>query len=1299
MLALHSLNPLLRRLPFAAVVAFLMALLPAHGAVITRGPYLQRATATSVVVRWRTDVATDSRVRFGTNVATLNRTNDVATSVTDHEIAITGLSNDTRYYYAVGTTGGMLTTTNSSQYFLTHPLPGTKKPLRVWVIGDAGTANANQTAVRDAFYTYNGSRDVNVWLQLGDNAYNSGTDAEYQTAVFNMYSNLLPRAVTWPTVGNHDTAQSTAFVDTYPYFSIFTLPMAGEAGGVASGTEHYYSFDHGMVHFICLDSMTGGRSTNGTMANWLRADLAATTNHWIIAYFHHPPYTHGSHNSDTESELIQMRQNILPILEAGGVDLVLSGHSHCYERSKFINGFTGTSAQFNTNFVVQSGDGRGNGAYIKNSDADGSPAASAGTVYCVAGSSGQATGGTLDHAVMFTSLNNLGSMVLDITTNRLDAIFLRETGGTNDWFSIRKDYPAPVTNGVWIATGGGSWTNATKWSNAAIANGISRTANFATLNLTANATVTLDGPRLVGSLLFADTTPTHNWILNPGAAGRLTLDVTNGSPSINVSNQTAFIGCQLAGTRGFTKTGAGLLVLSARNPIDGPIALNEGRLRINGSLLTMSNLVAATNTWLEGNGTILGRVTIPFGANFAPGSNAVGTLTISNSLTLAGTTILEIAKTNNTSDSVTGLTSVTYGGTLRVTNLAGSLAVGDSFKFFSAASYGGVFTNIILPALPNQWGWSNTLTPNGTLSVYLRSTNVDPVAVDDVAATAEETPVNIKVLANDSDTNNNVLSIQTVTQGTNGVVTVSGTNAVYSPATNFSGVDGFTYIVIDGRGGSATGLVTVTVSPVNDPPFAANDATTTAEDTSKLVAILINDGDVDGDVLTIQSVSAAAYGATSISGTNILYVPATNWNGTDSFGYVITDGHGGFATGAVSVVVTPANDPPVAVNDSVTTSEDTPVTIGVLVNDLDVETNTLALQSVTAGTNGTTSISGTNVIYRPNTNWSGGDAFNYVLNDGQGGVATGRVFVTVLPVNDPPRWATNLIVLPNALLGNVYSNTLAGRATDIDTNDVLTFSMVSGPAWLSVAASGILTGLPQGGDLGTNFFTVQVTDSGGATTQTTVRVFASSNATYEAELAALSGAKTASTYAGYSGTGYADYQNASNDYIQWTVPLSVGGPYALSFRYANNSGTKPLRLTVNGAIVGTNTYAATGAWTAWSNTVPIMVTLTNGTNTIRTTAIGSNGGNIDYLLVTSFITNQPVALRFTWLAMTNGAGLALFGSGPAGQSYRVMASTNIALPFSNWNQIGAGVFSNSAFVITDPEVTNFPARFYRVVTP
>ena len=449
---------------FLTSLLLLAATIMPAGAALTRGPYLQNSTPGSIVIRWRTSAAENSRVSYGTNLAAPDLTNNNAASVTDHIITLTNLSADTKYFYSIGASGTTLAGPGMNHFFLTHPLSGTPKPLRVWIIGDAGTATASQINVRNAFETFNGTNTLNAWLQLGDNAYTYGYDSEYQTAFFNIYTNELRNCVTWSTLGNHETAQSTTYVDTYPYFDIFTLPTAGEAGGVASGTEHYYSFDLGMVHFICLDSMTASRATNGAMAVWLRSDLAVTTNRWLIAFWHHPPYSKGSHDSDAggsgyDTQMGEMRTNFLPILENGGVDLVFCGHSHAYERSKLLNGHYGLSGTFSAaSHVVQTGSGRetnGVGAYHKPDGLGEHPVGNRGTIYTVAGNSGQATSGSVNHPAMFYSALSLGSVVLDFNTNRLDAIFLRETGATNDSFTIIKDgtYPprltslAPLMNG------------------------------------------------------------------------------------------------------------------------------------------------------------------------------------------------------------------------------------------------------------------------------------------------------------------------------------------------------------------------------------------------------------------------------------------------------------------------------------------------------------------------------------------------------------------------------------------------------------------------------------------------------------------------------------------------------------------------------------------------------------------------------------------------------------------------------------------------------------------------------------
>ncbi len=305
-------------------------------ATVTRGPYLQIGTPASVVVRWRTDTATTSRVQFGPSPYNLDFAVQDLTSTTEHVVTLTGLLPETMYYYSVGTTTAVLAGGDNDTYFLTPPLPGDGRPTRIWVIGDAGTADSNQRAVRDAYYNYTGTTHTNLWLMLGDNAYSSGTDSEYQSAVFNIYGKMLKKSVLWPTRGNHDEIHSSSNND---YYDIFSMPKTGQAGGVASGTEAYYSFDHGNIHFICLDSEGSSRSATGAMATWLQADLAASPQQWVIAYWHHPPYSKGSHDSDESSgELKDMRQNIVPILDTYGADLVLSGHSHSYERSFCIKG-------------------------------------------------------------------------------------------------------------------------------------------------------------------------------------------------------------------------------------------------------------------------------------------------------------------------------------------------------------------------------------------------------------------------------------------------------------------------------------------------------------------------------------------------------------------------------------------------------------------------------------------------------------------------------------------------------------------------------------------------------------------------------------------------------------------------------------------------------------------------------------------------------------------------------------------------------------------------------------------------
>lgn len=402
---------------------------------VTRFAYLNTGTSTGLVVKWRTSSSTDSVVAFGESPAALTAITRVDERTTDHEVRLTGLRPMTRYYYAYGATTAPLVGGDDQHTFTTAVPAGMARQTRIWVIGDAGTANDNQRAVRDAYAAFTGTRATDLWIMLGDNAYSDGTDAEYQRGVFDIYTNLLRSSVVWSTLGNHDGHTADSATQSGPYYDIFTFPTAGEAGGVPSGTEAYYSFDYGNIHFVCLDSYDSDRSRGGAMLTWLENDLSATTSQWLIAFWHHPPYSKGSHDSDSESGLRDMRQNALPILESYGVDLVLGGHSHSYERSYFLHGHYGSSTTLTDAMILDRGNGRegGGGAYAK-------PATSTeGAVYIVAGSSGKVSSADLDHPAMTVNLLELGSVVIDVDGARMDVVFLDETGAERDSFTIRKD--------------------------------------------------------------------------------------------------------------------------------------------------------------------------------------------------------------------------------------------------------------------------------------------------------------------------------------------------------------------------------------------------------------------------------------------------------------------------------------------------------------------------------------------------------------------------------------------------------------------------------------------------------------------------------------------------------------------------------------------------------------------------------------------------------------------------------------------------------------------------------------------
>ena len=367
--------------------------------------FLQQVSTHSAIVKWRGGDAVN--VCFSTKIKDLSKRNwprcvsGVETEGGHKEALLTGLAPDQTYFYSVGT--GI----SAQQQFRTPP-NSNKSPrdgnTHILIVGDSGTQTettitgtpnhlGEAAEVLAGFKTYNaanGGEPVDLFVVLGDNAYLAGTDAQWQGAFFDIYPDILKGAPVLPTIGNHEmgygkllceqlracdalgvpigtpvayggismSADPASYdgdgdflpdADGMPYLSIFSLPTVAESGGVASGTEQYYSVNYGNVHIVSLDSQVSARDPDqrATMKQWLEDDLASNNRDWTIVIFHHPPYSKGAnHDSDTadtgnggiDRPQWDMRNEFTPVFEEYGVDVVYSGHSHSYERSYYLRG-------------------------------------------------------------------------------------------------------------------------------------------------------------------------------------------------------------------------------------------------------------------------------------------------------------------------------------------------------------------------------------------------------------------------------------------------------------------------------------------------------------------------------------------------------------------------------------------------------------------------------------------------------------------------------------------------------------------------------------------------------------------------------------------------------------------------------------------------------------------------------------------------------------------------------------------------------------------------------------------------
>jgi large repetitive protein len=398
-----------------------------------------------------------------------------------------------------------------------------------------------------------------------------------------------------------------------------------------------------------------------------------------------------------------------------------------------------------------------------------------------------------------------------------------------------------------------------------------------------------------------------------------------------------------------------------------------------------------------------------------------GTLTVPVALAFQVNNDTFNVNEDSTSNSLAVLANDTIqGSTVLTVNRLGSLSNGGtatisedgkSVRYTPASNFNG--SESFTYTVRDQNGAEAT----ATVTVQVTAINDPPVANPDVVTITENTTNNvISVLSNDTtgpDANETltVTSVGTPSQGGTVSVGSGGLNIIYAPKTGFKGTETVTYVLSDGKGGTATGTVTITVAAANPPPTAVNDTATIAEDAAAIIINAIaNDSTSDsGETISISAVGTPNKGGTAslTSDGKVSYKPAANFNGTETITYTLRDSRGGTATGTITVTVTAVNDTPVAVDDAVQVLTGTVArSVTVLSNDTDVDGNTLTITAITQPTsgNGTVAISSDSrsLLYTPPTaTFTGTVTFTYTVSDGNG--ATDVATVTLSVVNYTPR--------------------------------------------------------------------------------------------------------------------------------------------------------------------------------------------------------------------------------------------------------------------------------------------------------
>ncbi|KIN65227.1 putative hemagglutinin/hemolysin-related protein [Sulfitobacter noctilucicola] len=326
----------------------------------------------------------------------------------------------------------------------------------------------------------------------------------------------------------------------------------------------------------------------------------------------------------------------------------------------------------------------------------------------------------------------------------------------------------------------------------------------------------------------------------------------------------------------------------------------------------------------------------------------------------------------------------------------------------------------------------------GTVTVTVNPVNDAPDAVDDVATTEEDTPVVLDLIDNDSDPEDDLLTVTEVSvpeeQGT--VVNNGDGTATFTPAPDFVGEATVTYTIADPDGEEDTAVHVVDVTPINDAPDAVDDADVTDEDTPVTVDLLANDTDVDGDDLRVVEATVPEEEGTLVDNGDgtVTFTPAPDFNGDATITYTISDGNGGEDTAEHVITVGEENDAPVTEPDTLETDEDTPSEpLNVLANDTDPDGDPLELIEATSPDGTVAFTPEGEVIFTPDPDFNGETTITYTVTDPSGEETEGTVTVTVNPVNDAPDAVDDVDVTPE---DTPITVDLLANDTDVDGDDL-----------------------------------------------------------------------------------------------------------------------------------------------------------------------------------------------------------------------------------------------------------------------